>query len=71
MPPSWLLGVGNVIRNPAVNDGEAYKPLCSAEDDAKSGTRPPPLKADRAARSRETAAILREDVTCWLNLNCA
>jgi hypothetical protein len=40
MPPIWLFGVGNVIRNPAVNDGEAYKPLCSAEDDAKSGTPP-------------------------------
>jgi hypothetical protein len=41
-----------MIRNPAVDDGEADKPLCSAED-AKSDT--PPLKAERAARSRETA----------------
>jgi len=29
-----------MIRNPAVDDGEADKPLCSAEDDAKSDTRP-------------------------------
>jgi len=58
-----------MIRNPAVDDGEADKPLCSAEDDAKSDTRPWKQSVLLAQEKRQP--ILREDVICCLNLNCA